>query len=287
MGSRYGGLKQLDPLGPNRETIIDYSVFDARRAGFDKLVFVIRRDIEAAFRESVGRRFEEQMEVAYAFQELEALPAGFTVPPQRTKPWGTAHAILSAAGAVNEPFAVINADDFYGAESFRLLADHLDQDRGDVAMAGFILRNTLSEFGAVARGLCHVSEDGLLRGVTELVGIEKNGEGARYVDEAGASHLLSGDEVVSMNMWAFRPDLFDHLDRHFTAFLKTHARELTSEFYIPSAVNALVQEGHTCVRVLRTRAEWFGMTYREDRPRVVAGIRRLIDRGIYPEQLWR
>jgi dTDP-glucose pyrophosphorylase len=287
MGSRYGGLKQLDPVGPNQETIIDYSVFDATRAGFDKLVFVIRRDIEADFKEAVGRRFETRVEVRYVFQELGALPAGFTVPSRRQKPWGTAHAILAAAESVEEPFVVINADDFYGEESYRLLSGQLDRQDGNAAMAGFVLRNTLSEFGAVARGLCDVSEDGFLRGVTEVVGIEKNGEGARFVDEAGEAHRLTGDEAVSMNMWGFNPDLFGHLERHFTNFLRAEGEAPKSEFYIPTVVNRLIQEGHSRVRVLPTGAAWFGVTYREDRSRVIAGIRQLIDQGHYPEQLWQ
>jgi len=286
MGSRYGGLKQIDPMGPNGETIIDYSVYDAMRSGFDQVVFVIRHDIEAAFRESIGRRFENRVAVQYVFQELDALPAGHTVPPNRKKPWGTGQAILLAADAIREPFAVINGDDFYGEDSFRLLAAHLRPENTEYAMAGFILRNTLSEFGSVARGVCQLSPDGLLKSVLELTKIEKDGAGARYYDEAGVAHPLTGDEMVSMNMWGFNPTIFGHLQKQFAQFLETSGREEKAEFYIPKVVNTLVLAGAERVRMLRTRSSWFGITYREDRPLVTEGIRRLISSGNYPEKLW-
>lgn len=286
MGSRYGGLKQIDPVGPAGETIIDYSIFDAMRAGFGKLVFVIRHDIESAFREAIGARFEKRLPVEYVFQELNKLPAGFSVPPNRTKPWGTGQAILMAAEVIREPFAAINADDFYGAASFRALAEHLQSDSKDYAMVGFTLRNTLSEFGSVARGACEVSADGYLQGVRELTKIERDGNGAKYTDAAGTVHRLTGDEPVSMNMWGFNTSLFGHLREQLTEFLKRHGQEEKSEFYIPLVVNDLVSERKERCKVLRTTDAWFGVTYREDRPFVVEGIRKLIERGDYPGRLW-
>lgn len=286
MGSRYGGLKQIDPVGPAGETIIDYSVFDAMRAGFGKLVFVIRRDIESAFREAIGARFEKQLPVEYVFQELDKLPAGFTVPPNRTKPWGTGQAILMAEDVIQEPFAAINADDFYGAASFRVLAEHLKSGSPDYAMVGFVLRNTLSEFGSVARGACQVGADGYLEGVNELTKIEKDGNGAKYTDAAGVMHRLTGDEPVSMNMWGFTPTLFAHLREQLIEFLKRHGQEEKSEIYIPLVVSELVRARKERCKVLRSTDAWFGVTYREDRPFVVEGIRSLIKRGDYPERLW-
>jgi hypothetical protein len=285
MGSRYGGLKQIDPIGPGGETIMDYSIHDALRAGFGKIVFVIRRDIERAFRETIGARFERRLPVEYVFQELDKLPPGFAVPANRTKPWGTGHAILVAAEAIREPFAAINADDFYGANSFRALAEQLRSGGRDCAMVGFVLRNTLSEFGGVARGVCAVSDDGFLENVTELTKIEPDGAGAKFTDADGNVHPLTGNETVSMNMWGFTPDLFPLLREHFTAFLQTCAQNQTAEFYIPSVMNSVVGARLARCRVLRTTDSWFGVTYREDRPFVIAGIRRLIDRGDYPERL--
>ena len=286
MGSRYGGLKQIDPVGPAGETIIDYSIYDAVRAGFDKVVFVIRRDIEGAFREIVGARFEGNVAVEYVFQELDKVPAGFVVPPGRTRPWGTMHAILMAAEVVREPFAVINADDFYGAESYRVLAEYLRSGAEDYAMAGFVLRNTLSDFGAVARGVCRVSGDDFLESVVELTGIERDGLAAKNVDGAGRVTRLTGDEVVSMNMWGFRPRVFEQLREYFERFLELHGSDVRAESYIPSAVNELISTGRARVKVLRTQDSWFGITYREDRLRVVEGVRRLIDGGDYSKRLW-
>jgi Nucleotidyl transferase len=286
MGSRYGGLKQIDPVGPGGETIIDYSVYDALRAGFGKLVFVIRKDIEAQFREIIGARFEKRIAVEYVFQELDNLPPGLFVPPGRTKPWGTAHAILVAAAAIREPFTAINADDFYGAQSFRLLAQHLGSGSPDYAMAGFVLRNTLSDFGSVARGVCQADENDFLRAVTELTKIERDGNRAKDTGATGQVTLLTGDEVVSMNMWGFTPALFPQLQQYFRSFLNRSGQELKSECYIPSAVNDFLAAGQARVKVLRTGDSWFGVTYREDRPRVVASIRQLIARGDYPEKLW-
>jgi hypothetical protein len=284
MGSRYGGLKQIEAVGPGGETIMDYSVYDALRAGFGKLVFVIRRDIEQPFRQIVGARFEKRVPVEYVFQELNRLPAGFSVPPGRAKPWGTAHAILMAEEAVHEPFAAINADDFYGAESYRLLAEHFRSGGADYAMAGFVLRNTLSDFGGVARGVCQVDENQFLQSVTELTGIERDGAGAKNTVE-GRTARLTGDESVSMNFWGFHPALFGQLKERFAQFLKTKGGDLKAECYIPSVVNDLVAAGRARVKVLRSSGSWFGVTYREDRPRVLDSIRQLIARGDYPEKL--
>lgn len=285
MGSRYGGLKQIDPVGPNGETIIDYSIYDAMRAGFGKVVFVIRHDIEDQFKKIIGARFERKVPVEYVFQELDKLPPGFSVPASRTKPWGTGQAILIAADAIREPFAAINADDFYGANSFRVLAEHLSSGNKDFAMVGFILRNTLSEFGSVARGVCKTNADGFLESVTELTKIERDGASAKTVGLDGKALALTGDETVSMNMWGFTPELFDYLRKLFTKFLEQHGKEEKSEFYIPSAVNEAVRIKCARVKVLRTPDPWFGVTYREDRPFVVEGIRKLIARGDYPEKL--
>jgi NDP-sugar pyrophosphorylase family protein len=286
IGSRYGGLKQIAPIGEAGETIIDYSVYDALRTGFDKLVFVIRRDMRESFRETIGRRFERRLKVDYVFQEPDRVPPGFAVPQGRKKPWGTGHALLSAADAVHEPFAAINGDDFYGAESFRILTAHLREATPDHAMVGFVLRNTLSEFGSVARGVCRVTADSFLEGVTELTRVEREGQSAKHTDSRGQVHPLTGDEIVSLNMWGFRPSLFGQVQAHFSVFLKEHAQDEKAEFYIPTVVNSLVAAREARVRVLRTSDSWFGITYREDRARVVAGVRQLIQQGIYPERLW-
>jgi UTP-glucose-1-phosphate uridylyltransferase len=286
MGNRYGGLKQIDPVGPGGETIIDYSIYDALRAGFDKVVFVIRKDIEQTFKQVVGARFERRIAVEYAFQELAKLPPGFSVPTGRTRPWGTLHAILMAADAIDEPFAVINADDFYGSEGYRALAQHLQSGASDYAMVGFILRNTLSDFGAVSRGVCRVDNDGFLQGVVELTNIERDGVHVRNTDSTGRITRLSGDEVVSMNMWGFTPQVFGQLREQFENFLKLNGLSVQSEGYIPNAVNELILTGQARVRILRTNDSWAGVTYREDHPRVVETIRRLIDCGKYPNRLW-
>jgi len=286
MGSRYGGLKQLEPIGPGGETLMDYSIYDALRAGFNKLVFVIRRDMEAQFRSTIGQKFERRVQVKYAYQELEKLPSGFSLPAGRTKPWGTGHAVLSAAEVINEPFAAINADDFYGATSFRVLAEHLRSGAVDYAMVGFILRNTLSEFGGVARGVCRVDTHGFLQNVTEMTGIEKDDGRAKYTDTNGQVNPLSGEEIVSLNTWGFLPSLFPGLREEFSEFLHRHREDRNAEFYIPSAVNKLVETGQGRVKVLRTPDRWFGITYRQDRESVLAGLNQLITRGDYPAKLW-
>jgi NDP-sugar pyrophosphorylase family protein len=263
MGSRYGGLKQLDRVGPSGETIIDYSIFDATRAGFTRVLFVIRKEIEGAFRESIGVPFASRIAVDYVFQELA---------PGRTKPWGTAQAVLSAADAIDTAFAVINADDFYGAQSFRLLAQHFASGSADCAMVAYPLRNTLSPFGTVSRGICEVRSDGYLATIVERTGIGQTSE-------------FSGDELVSMNVWGFTPAIFPPLRDYCERFLMQHASDPTAEAYLPSFVHELIASHRAKVRVLQTPDSWFGITYRDDLPRVAAGIRALVDAGEYPERL--
>jgi UTP-glucose-1-phosphate uridylyltransferase len=286
MGSRYGGLKQIDPVGPAGETIIDYSIYDALRAGFGKLVFVIRKDIEQQFKEIIGARFEKRVAVEYVFQELDKLPPGFSLPAGRTKPWGTTHAILMAEQAIKEPFAAINADDFYGQQAYKLLANYLTSGSSDYAMVGFILKNTLSDFGSVARGVSRTDAADYLTSVVEMMKIERDGAAAKNTDAEGKITQLTGDEAVSMNFWGFTPAVFPQLKTKFAEFLKKSGGELKSECYIPSTVNDLVVAGQAKVKVLRTNDSWFGVTYREDRPMVVESIRKLIARGDYPEKLW-
>jgi Nucleotidyl transferase len=290
MGSRFGGLKQIEPIGPRGETIIDYSIYDALRAGFAKAVFVLRREIEETFRSTIAARFEDRIAVEFVVQEIDNLPSGFIPPAGRSKPWGTTHAVLMAANAIREPFAVINADDFYGPESYRLLANHLQSGASDYApdyaMVGFRLRNTLSTFGSVARGLCQISPEGYLQSVEELTHIEPQGDHAINTSSDGRITPLTGDETVSMNMWGFTPLVFPQLQTEFQSFLERNAASLKSECYLPTAVNALIQSDQARVKVLRTPDTWFGVTYREDHPRVVESIRQLIREGLYPEALW-
>lgn len=287
MGSRYGGLKQIDPIGPNGEIVIDYSVFDAIRAGFGKVVFIIRRDIEQAFKEVVESHLKGRIPVAYTFQALEDLPAGFRVPEGRQKPWGTAHAIRTCRDVVREPFAVINADDFYGRDSFAALARVLVQRRVEerrYVLVGFDLANTLSEHGAVSRGVCEIKDGRLVR-VTERTKIERQG-GPIMVDVDGRLETLAEDTVVSMNMWGFTPALFPQLEAAFVAFLQEQGQQLKSECYIPSVVDRLIKQGDATTDVVNTAARWLGMTYTEDKPIVREGIRALIAAGEYPEKLW-
>ncbi|MBU0616247.1 MAG: NTP transferase domain-containing protein [Planctomycetes bacterium] len=290
MGSRYGGMKQLERVGPSGETIMDYSIYDALRAGFGKALFVIREDMEDAFKETIGRRYEQHIPVAYAFQRLEDLPAGYTVPPGREKPWGTGHAVLAVAGQVSEPFAVVNADDFYGANSFAALGRFLQEnDTGDVptyAMVGFTLRETLSDSGTVNRGCCRCTPDGWLVEITEIINIEPYGAEARYVDESGNEQVLSGDTRVSMNTWGFQPVFFEHLRERFDRFLEQCALSETGEFHLPTGVQELIRASRARVRVLPTPDHWVGVTHKEDQPRVIKMIRELVSRGDYPRKLW-
>lgn len=291
MGSRYGGLKQIDPIGPNSEIIIDYSVFDAIKANFGKVVFVIRRDIEDMFKEYIGSRFTGIIPVEYAYQDLNDLPEGFSVPEGREKPWGTGHAIYAARNVVNESFAVINADDFYGESAFSLLSKKLAESKaiGDVedySMVGFVLKNTLSDHGHVSRGVCEINDNGILDTVVERTNIVKVDTGAQATLEDGSTLPLTGDEIVSMNFWGFTPSIFSHLERMFTGFLKTRGNELKSEFYIPSVVADLIKEGKAKVDVLTSSDSWFGVTYPQDKNNVVKSVRELVDNGKYPEKLY-
>jgi hypothetical protein len=290
IGARYGGLKQMEPVGPGGEAVLDYAVFDAKRAGFGKFVFVIRREIEQDFRESFGRRFAKHVNVEYALQALDMVPAGRYISPDRQKPWGTGHAVLCAAPSLDRPFAVINADDFYGGESLRVLARFLTQSapaKPDLfAMVGFQLDRTLSEHGTVARGLCQADPEGYLVSVEELTAIERQPDGARNKEPDGSLRSLTGREIVSMNCWGFTPGLFGGLRRLFGDFLNRHEADLKAEFYLPTAVNALIHEGQARVKVLPTPCRWFGVTYREDRAVVMESIRALIRAGEYPERLW-
>lgn len=286
MGSRYGGWKSMEPVGPGGEGIVDYSLFDACRAGFGRMVFVIRNDMERPFKEMVSARFEKRLNVDYVFQEVAKLPPGFQVPPGRSRPWGTTHAILMAEKAIHEPFAVLNVDDFYGAESYRAMARHLQSGTPEFAVAGFVLRNTLAEFGAVARGVCQVSGDGYLENIVELKNIERVGGHAKNTDASGQEIKLTGDEVVSMNLWGFSPAVFGLLREHFQKFLQANGSDPNAECFIPDTVNELLTARQARVRVLRCPDTWFGVTYREDHTRAAASIRRLIEAGHYPKRLW-
>jgi UTP-glucose-1-phosphate uridylyltransferase len=289
MGSRYGGLKQIDPMGPSGETILDYSVFDAIRAGFGKVVFIIRPDFEKDFRERIAARFAGRIEIGFAFQTIDQLPDGFTVPSGREKPWGTTHAILCARGAVETPFAVINADDFYGQASYATLGRYLSllsNASTDYAMVGFTLKNTLSEHGTVARGVCQTDDGGRLTDIQELTKIAKLAVGAEHRGEDGTVVELSGDEPVSMNMWGFTPAIFPQLEADFRGFLAAKGKEMKSEAYIPMSVGALIRGGLATCRVLRSDSTWFGVTYREDKPIVQASIAQQVASGAYPASLW-
>lgn len=289
IGSRYGGLKQIEAVGPGGEIVIEYSVYDALRAGFDRVVCVIRRDIEADFRSLVAARFERQVKVDYVFQEVADLPAGVPVPADRRKPWGTAHAVRACRHAVNEPFAVINADDFYGRQSFATLGrflDGLQPAATRYSMVGFTLRNTLSEHGHVARGVCEVNGEGYLLRVVERTAIQRSDSGIAFADGDGTRHALTGGERVSMNMWGLTPSLFAPLEQEFAAFLQRSAADPKAECYLPAVVDTLVHGGRATVRVLDTPEAWFGVTYPQDKPVVVQGICRLVDAGVYPARLW-
>lgn len=289
MGSRYGGLKQIDKIGPGGEIVIDYSIFDAIRGGFGKVVFIIRKEIEAAFREVVEPNIRGRIPFDYVHQELSALPPGFAVPADRKKPWGTTHAILQCRGKVNEPFGVINADDFYGRHSFELLGRTLtgrDTAARLYSLIGFRIRNTLSAHGTVSRGVCEVDADRRLTKIVERVKIERRGDAGIQFEADGAWHSLGEDTPVSMNMWGFTPAIFEDLDKNFRSFLETAVTNPKAESFIPNTVGHLVEQGRATVEVLESPDAWLGMTYPEDKPAVGAGVRRLIDAGAYPERLW-
>ena len=290
MGSRYGGLKQLDGLGPNGETIMDYSIYDAINAGFGKLVFVIRKDFEQDFRDKIISKYEGHIPCELVFQALDALPEGFTCPADRTKPWGTNHAVMMGADVIKEPFAVINCDDFYGRDSFQVMGKFLSALPADsknvYSMVGFRVGNTLSESGSVARGVCATNEEGYLTGVVERTAIERIDGDIQFVDENGKKVVLEENTPVSMNMWGFTPDYFEYSEEYFKEFLKANMGNLKSEYFIPLMVNKLITEGTARVKVLDTTSKWFGVTYAADRQGVVDKIQALVDAGEYPSKLF-
>lgn len=288
MGSRYGGLKQIDPMGPHGEVVIDYSVYDARRAGYGKVVFILRKSIEQDFRETVGRRIEEQIDVDYVFQELSQVPEGFQVPEGRTKPWGTTHAVLAARKAVHEPFTVINADDYYGRHSFEQLGAwqrEFGQEPHRYCLEGFVLENTLSDNGGVSRGVCVVDEQGNLKEIEECHEIKREGQGVVMQRTLGPG-TGTGKEVASMNMWGFNPGIFEQFEASFSKFIHGLANPSKGECLVPTTVHELIVGGEAVVNVLQTPGKWMGVTYPEDKPVVQAGFQALINAHVYPENLW-
>ena len=294
MGSRYGGLKQLDPVGNHGQLIIDYSIYDARRAGFETVVFVIKHEIEDAFKAGIGDRLSKVMDVKYAYQDLNDLPEGYAVPEGRVKPWGTAHAILAARKIIDGPFAVINADDCYGPEGFKVIYDYLSThpDREgcyEYAMVGYLVGNTVTENGHVARGVCVEDGEGYLREVTERTHIEKDGANARYTEDEGKTWTaLPGDTIVSMNLWGFTKSFLTEAEKRFPAFLDKALSEnpLKGEYFLPSVVTQLLAENKARVKVLRSHDKWYGVTYHEDKPMVVSALAEKTAQGLYPEDLW-
>lgn len=292
MGSRYGGLKQLDGLGPHGETIMDYSIYDAIRAGFGKLVFVIRKDFEKEFREKVLSKYEGHIPCDVVFQSLDKIPAGFTVPEGRTKPWGTNHAVMMGEDVIKEPFAVINCDDFYGHDTFRVVGKFLSElpenSKDTYAMVGFRVGNTLSESGTVSRGVCSMNSERYLTDVVERTEIERHDGTVQYKDENGNWVSIADETPVSMNVWGFTPDYFNYSNKYFIDFLNSPATKtnIKAEYLIPTVVNDLIKGGKATVKVLDTTSKWFGVTYSKDRPEVVAKIKALIDAGEYPEKLF-
>ncbi len=288
MGSRYGGNKQLDQVGPSGETIIDYSIYDAKRAGFGKVVFVIRRDIEEQFKETFVKRLRNVIEIDYVFQDLGNLPGGYKVPEGRQKPWGTSHAILVTEPKIHEPFGVINADDYYGYDAFKVLYRFLTEDTNDsnYCIVGYRLGNTLSDHGHVNRGICRVSSDGFLEHMVETRGIEKRPDGVFAPDAAGNINRYTGDEIVSMNLFGFKPSVYKYLNIEFTNFLKERMSDPKAELDIPTSLDKFVKKGEITIQILRSNSHWFGVTYREDKPFVVESIRKMVDQGMYPEKLF-
>ncbi len=288
MGSRFGGLKQVEPIGPNGEAIIDYSIYDAIRAGFGKVVFIIRESFADAFKEKFDAKLKGKIEVEYVFQELDILPKGFKLPEGREKPWGTAHAILMAKDVINEPFCALNADDFYGANAYKVMADFLtsSEDDTEYSMVGYQLNNTLSDFGSVSRGICDVDENQNLLKIVETIKIVKRENQVISIEEDGSETMLTGYESASMNNWGFKPSIFEKLETKFTEFLKTEIDKPKSEMYIPSVVFELINEKQATAKVLEANSPWFGVTYQDDKPIVVNKIKKLIEQGEYPENLW-
>ena len=295
MGSRYGGLKQIDPIDGDGHIIMDFSVYDAVRAGFEKVIFIIKRENEQAFREAIGDRLSRFIQVSYVFQELDNIPEGFTVPEGRVKPWGTGHAVLSCIDEINGPFVVINADDYYGVRAFQMAYDFLtDPEAEDAAgrymMVGYRLENTLTENGYVSRGVCVTDDEGYLRGINERTHIEKRGDGAAYTENEGASWTeLPADAAVSMNMWGFSADILEELKKRFVVFLEENLEKnpLKCEFFLPFVVDELLEEKKATVKVLKSADKWYGVTYKEDKPMVMAAVQNLKDQGLYPQKLWQ
>lgn len=289
MGSRFGGLKQIEPVDQEGHIIIDFSLYDAKKAGFDTVVFIIKRAIEKEFKEMIGKRMEKHFRVKYVYQEVDRIPEGYHVPEGRTKPWGTGHAIACAAEAVDGPFAVINADDFYGPSAINAIGTFLKEERpaSEHAMVGYLLRNTVTEHGHVARGVCDV-QNGMLCSVTEHTHIEKRGNDAAFTEDGEHFEPLSGQTVVSMNLWGFQKEIFSQFQTRFETFLKEQmpANPLKCEFYLPSVADAQIKEGLGTVRVLPTEETWYGVTYREDLESVVEAIKNMKAKGLYPEKLW-
>jgi UTP-glucose-1-phosphate uridylyltransferase len=290
MGSRYGGIKQLEPIGPSGEIIMDYSIYDAMKAGFNKVVFIIRRDLEKDFKEVIGNRIEKIIKVDYVFQDLDDIPSGFKKPEDRTKPWGTGQAVLCCKDVVKEPFAVINADDYYGKEAFQIVYQFLNSPAyqgKQFCMAGFILGNTLSENGAVTRGICKVTKSGILEDIVETSGIVPEGDHAAAKNSEGKDITIDLQNVVSMNMWGFKPELFNYLEKGFITFLRSLSdNEIKKEYLLPTVVGDLVKAKEVEVSVLKSHDRWFGVTYKEDKAMVVKSIRALIDKGEYPVKLF-
>ena len=293
MGSRYGGLKQIDPVDEQGHIIMDFSIFDAKRAGFEKVVFIIKKENEADFREAIGNRIEKVIEVEYVFQDLHNIPESFEVPEGRVKPWGTAHAVLSAIDVVDGPFAVINADDYYGKDAFQkiydYLATHEDDDKYRYTMVGYQLENTLTENGHVARGVCSLNEAGQLAKVVERTQIEKKGDGAAYTEDGGETWVdLPQGSIVSMNMWGFTASFLQETQAGFEAFLKEGlaTNPMKCEYFLPTVVSNLLAADKATVQVLTSADKWYGVTYKEDKPVVVAAIKAMKESGLYPEQLW-
>ena len=293
MGSRYGGLKQIDPIDEQGHIIMDFSIFDAKRAGFEKVVFIIKKENEADFKEAIGKRIEKVMKVEYVFQDVHNIPAGFSVPESRVKPWGTAHAVLSAIDVIDGPFAVINADDYYGKDAFQKIYDYLSTHKDDekyrYTMVGYELGNTLTENGHVSRGICSLNENNELVSVVERTHIEKNGDGAVYTEDGGVTwHSLSVDSVVSMNMWGFGASFLQEVKQGFVSFLEENLvnNPMKCEYYLPTVVSNLLADNRATVAVLTSIDRWYGVTYKEDKPVVVAAIKNMKESGLYPEKLW-
>ncbi len=292
MGSRYGGLKQIDPIDAQGHIIMDFSIYDAKKAGFEEVVFIIKKENEKDFKEVIGERVSQFMKVHYVFQDINNLPEGFAVPEGRVKPWGTGHAVLSAIGVVDAPFAVINADDYYGADAFKKIYDflttHEDDDKYHYTMVGYVLENTLTENGHVARGVCVTDEEGYLLGINERTHIEKRPEGAAYTEDGKTWIVIPEGSTVSMNMWGFSASLMKELEARFPAFLEKAMKEnpLKGEYFLPSVVSDLLAEGKADAMVLTSKDRWFGVTYKEDKPFVVNAIQKMKDDGKYPTYLW-